>query len=120
MQSPVAPHAGTISHYAYWIDGDVDNIVNVAQEGFNGQLEIDVASLSAGEHTFSWMVRDAAGAWSQIKTKTFAIDHATAIESITRDHVEGESWYSIFGQRLTCRSTQPGIYINNRQKVIVR
>ncbi len=89
VTNSVTPHAGTISHYAYWIDDNADNLVNVAADAFNGHIEIDVASLSAGEHTLSWMVRDANGAWSQIKTKTFSID------KYVPDDVNGDGQVSI-------------------------
>jgi hypothetical protein len=54
-----------------------------------------------------------------VLTITFSIENSTAIDEIATVNEENGAWYTIDGRRITAPS-QPGIYISNGKKYIVK
>ena len=55
-------------HYCYWFDDDVTHLyvcdLPVSGKTVSGVIEIDMGTLSSGQHTISWMIGDSKGAWA--------------------------------------------------------
>lgn len=125
---PTNSEGAAITHCRYWFDDNEDEAqVCVLQSnranGQTGIVEIDVSDLEEGEHTLSWMMGNSNGAWSQVTTETFTIEAIipTSIDTINADTAGSEKvWYNLAGQKQDKQPTEPGIYICNGRKIIVR
>lgn len=65
--------------YCYWIDDDVANLVvgelPVCGKVVSGVIDVDMSSISFGQHTINWMIGDNKGVWGfyigEINSATF-------------------------------------------------
>ena len=110
---PVGPY---ISSYEY--DGSpVSFVVDV-----NGEpVTIGGNDEYINEGIYNVVVAEGACADNTIGvlTITFSIENSTAIDEIATVNEENGAWYTIDGRRITAPS-QPGIYISNGKKYIVK
>ena len=69
----IIPHATVVEdsvelvRYCYWFDDDVANLVvgelPVSGKVVSGVIDIDMSTLSFGQHTISWIIGDSKGTW---------------------------------------------------------
>lgn len=62
---------GEIVSCEYWIDGDKENLKEIAVNGSNIAFAIDATDLGEGKHTISMCVKDDLGEYSSILTDIF-------------------------------------------------
>ena len=60
--------------YEYWIDNDTDHKVEGNGHQDMYQIEMDIASLTAGEHTFHFRAKNAQYLWGETFTETFVVE----------------------------------------------
>ena len=99
----IVPHAEVeedveLVSYCYWFDDDVEHIVvdslPVSGKTVSGIIDVDMGSLSSGQHTLFWMIGDSKGAWTlyngEVNSMTFFnnrgdvnMDHLVDINDVT-------------------------------------
>ena len=66
-QATVVEDSVELVRYCYWFDDDVANLVvgelPVSGKVVSGVIDIDMSTLSFGQHTISWIIGDSKGTW---------------------------------------------------------
>ncbi len=115
-----------VSGYEYWFDNDTVNIVTVEYSSDIIELDIDVKSLTAGEHTFNLRLRNGVGHWGELFTEVFTLYFMSDILSVGGEYKLYDV-YSLSGMLLhknvskdKLRQLPASVYVIEGKKVLVK
>ena len=105
----------TVSRYLYWIDDD--EVVTGTLSSQSDIIAIDIRDVPDGEHTLTWMMGDAKGAWSPLYTATFEYVAPAIVTDISNAEADStsQSVYDLQGRRVN--TVRQGLYIINGRVV---